>query len=156
MQGIPGRPLHILVIHADCSIADKAKVERPCPPASDTAAAVAKVIEAEWLRRDPRPEFIVIATPAQSSDAWVVATFDPPYAKLVNIECDKAVEDEFIIRRLLRRRDGQIKKQAKIYAPIAAKIGRDIDSVCKHCLQAEVFRSNFRVAVARALPPQAD
>lgn len=45
MNGDTASPLHILVIHADCSMADKAKVDRPCPPASDTAVALGIVIE---------------------------------------------------------------------------------------------------------------
>ncbi len=149
MRGIPGRPLHLVVIHADCSMADKARVERPCPPAADTASALGRVIEAEWLGRDPRPEFVVVATPSKSSDAWVVATLNPPFANLSSIECDKAVEEELVRRRLLRKKDGQVKKQARVYAPIAAGIGPAIDSLCLHCPQAEVFRSNFRAAVAQ-------
>jgi hypothetical protein len=154
MNGDSSRPLHILVIHADCSMADKANAEHPCPPASDTAVALAKVVESEWLGCKPRPEFVVIATPSQSSDAWVVATLDPSYVNLANIECDKAVEEEFVRRRLFRRRDGQVKKPGKVYAPIAARISQSIDHVCTHCPQAEAFRANFRNAVERSLPSQ--
>ena len=152
MTGIPGRILHLLIIHADCSMADKAGVEHPCPPASDTAIALGKIIEVEWLGRDPKPDFVVIATPSQSSDAWAIATFDPPYANLAGIECDKWVEDEFVRRKFMKRKDGQVKKSAKRYEPIAARIGQAIDLVCHNCTQAETFRSDFRVAVARILP----
>jgi hypothetical protein len=115
-----------------------------------------EVIVHSWLCRDPVPEFVVFATPAMSSDAWVVATLDPPYANLASIECDKGAEDELIRRRLLKRKsDGRPKKQAVKYAPIAARIGPSIDHVCTHCPQAEALRSNFRDAVARSLPPQA-
>ena len=149
MTGLTGRPLHILVIHADCSMADKAGAAHPCPPASDTALALGEIIEVRWLGRAPRLDFVVIATPAQSSDAWAIATFDPPYANLAGIECDKAVEDEFIRRKLLKRKNGQVKKPSRIYEAIAARIGQSIDLICSHCLQAETFRSDFRVAVAR-------
>ncbi len=152
MQGVVGRPLHLLVIHADCSMANKAGAERPCPPAHDTAAALGDVIHNSWLGRNPRPGFVILAIPAQSSDAWVLATLEPPYANLADLECDKAAEDDFARRRLLRRRpDGQIKKNAGRYAPLAAQIGPHIESVCQHCPQAEVFRSDFRSAVGRAL-----
>jgi hypothetical protein len=153
MAGGGESPLNVLVIHADCSMANKAKLDRPCPPASDTAIGLARAIEIEWLGCDPRPEYIVIATPSQSSDAWVVATFDPPYANLADIECDKAVEEEFVRRKLLRRRDGQVKKPAKLYSPLASRINQTIELVCHHCSQAEEFRKNFRAAVARSLPP---
>lgn len=156
MRGVLGRPLHILVVHADCSMADKANVEHPCPPASDTAFALVKLIEVEWIRQDPKPDFVVIATPSKSSDSWVVATLDPPYANLSNIECDKSAEDELARRHLLKKRpDGRARKPPNAYAPIAARIGPAIDHVCVHCPQAEAFRSSFRVAVARSLPLQA-
>jgi hypothetical protein len=159
MQGLMDKPIHILVIHADCSMADKAGIDLPCPPASEMAVALARLIEIEWLQRDPLPEFVVIASPAQSSDAWVVATLDPPYANLANIECDKIVEDELIksqwgeIKRL-RKREGEVKKPLQAYTLFAERVGQNIETVCTHCPQAESFRSSFRVAVARSLPPQ--
>jgi hypothetical protein len=160
MHGITGDPIQILVIHADCSMADEEEIHHPCPPAIDTAVALAEVVETKWLGCDPIPEFVVVATPAQSSDAWVVATLDPPYANLADIECDKSVEDELIksqwgeIKRL-RKRDGEVKKPTSAYRPFAERVGQKIELVCTHCPQAEVFRSNFRVAVARSLPTQA-
>lgn len=156
LSGIPSRALNLIVIHADCSMADKAKVVRPCPPASDTALALGKIIETDWLGRDPKPDFVVIATPSQSIEAWVVAAFDPPYANLADIECDKAAEDELIRRRLLEKKsNGQPRKQAHKYAPLAARMIDVLDSVCTHCPQAEAFRSHFRNAVERYSPPQA-
>ena len=153
MIGVVGRPLHLIVIHADCSMADKVGSERPCPEAADTANALKAVVEGVWLGRDPRPEFVVVATPAQSSDAWVVATFDPPFANLANIECDKAVEEEFVRRYRWRRRDGQVKKSTSAYRPLAEMIGPHHDLVRTRCPQAEVFRTNFLTAVARVSPP---
>lgn len=154
MNADPSRPLHVLVVHADCSMADKVGEERLCPPASETAQALTKVIETEWLCRDPRPEFVLIATPSKSSDAWVVAALDPPYANLSDVECDFLVEREFRRRKLLERKsDGGVRKQPWRYAPIAARIGPAIETVCTHCPQAEAFRSSFRNAVARTLPP---
>ena len=160
MQGIMDEPIQILVIHADCSMADEEGVDLPCPPAIDTAMALTQIVETKWLERGPIPEFVVLATPAQSTDAWVVATLDPPYANLSDIECDKSVEEELIKSqwgetKRLRKRDGEVKKPALAYLPFAQRVGRHIELVCTHCPQAETFRSNFRSAVARVLPPSA-
>jgi hypothetical protein len=163
----PSRELDLLVIHADCSMAHNESTDRPCPPAADTAEALKQVIGLSWLGRDPVPDFVVLATPAMTSDAWVAAAFEEPYPNLSAIECDKAVEDEFVKRKIFRRkarfrmRDGrkikeiQVKKDTALYGPMAVRCGQAIDSVCIHCPQAEAFRSNFRTAVARALPPLA-
>jgi hypothetical protein len=156
MQVLMDEPIQILVIHADCSMADKEEIHHPCPPASNTALDLAKVIETKWLGREPIPDFVLIVTPAQSSDAWVVATLDPPYANLSGIECDKGAEDELTRRRLLERKsDGRANKNYEKYKSLAERIGPFIDHVCTHCPQAESFRSNFRVAVTRFLPSQA-
>jgi hypothetical protein len=167
MIDTPSQKMDLLVIHADCSMADKEGAERPCPPASDTAEALKKAIEQSWLGRDPVPEFVVLATPAMSSDAWVAAAFEEPYPNLLSIECDKAVEDEFVKRKIFRRktrfrmrnghniREVQVKKNTDVYDPMAVRCGQFIDSVCSLCPQAESFRSNFQAAVARTSPPSA-
>ena len=167
LTGVRSRPLNLLVIHADCSMADKFGADRPCPPAADTALALKEVIEKTWLGRDPAPDFVILAIPAMSSDAWIVAAFEEPYPNLPSIECDKGVEDEFVRRKIFRRRtdvrmrngrkvkESRVQKTTELYGPMAAKCGQTIDNVCTHCPQAEVFCSNFRVAVERSLPPQA-
>lgn len=166
-RGITSEALDLLVIHVDCSMADKLGVERPCPPANDTALELKQTIEETWLGRVPPPEFVVLATPAMSSDAWVISAFDDPYSNLSSIECDKAAEDEFVRRKIFRRKpdvrmrngrkvkETRVHKKPKLYEPMAERCGLLIDQVCTHCPQAEAFRSNFRVAVARSLPPQA-
>jgi hypothetical protein len=167
MQGLIDRPIQILVIHADCSMADEEGADRPCPPASETAGALKRVIEQSWLNLDPFPEFVVLATPAMSSDAWVIAAFEQPIPNLALIECDKAIEDEFVRRRIFRKREQvrmrkgrkikefQVKKNTEIYGPMAVRCGQVIDQVCAHCPQAEAFRINFQAAVARSSPPSA-
>ena len=100
-----------------------------------------------------------------SSDAWVIAAFEEPCPNLTAIECDKAIEDEFLKRKIFRRKsetrmrngrkikESRVKKDTKRYGPMAVRCGQLIDQVCAHCPQAEAFRSNFRDAVARTLPP---
>ncbi len=167
LAGVRSQPLNLLVIHADCSMADKLGANRPCPPAEDTAMALKQMIETNWLGRVPLPEFVILATPAMSSDAWVVAAFEEPYPNLGSIECDLAIEDEFVRRGIFRRKsdirmrngrrvkESRVKKSTALYRPMAVICGQAIDSVCTHCPQAEGFRSSFRVAVERTLPQQA-
>jgi len=152
MKGVVGKPLHLLVIHADCSMADKVGVERNCPPASDTGDALLEVVSQSWLRWNQSADFVVIATPSKSSDAWVVASLDPVYANLPDLECDHEAEVELTRRRLLRLKNGQVKKSATAYAPLAAKVGERLDHVCSCCSQAHGFRSRFQDAVTRVLP----
>jgi hypothetical protein len=155
-SGLLGKPLDLLIVHADCSMADKVGAERPCPPASETAIALGEVITTSWLNRTLLPDFVVIATPSKTSEAWVIATLDPPYSNLADLECDKAAEDELIRRKLLKGKVGRrVKKPPLAFAPLAERIGQSIDLVCTHCPQAEVFRTNFQTAVARTSPPSA-
>jgi hypothetical protein len=145
MKG-PSPNLDLLIIHTDCSMADKANAERPCPPASDTAEALRSVIKS-WLNRYPAPPFVIMATPSKSSDAWVVATLDPQYAKFEEIECDKGAEDELVMRKFLRVKDGQVKKPGVRYEPLARAVGLRLDAVCNACTQASAFRMEFALAV---------
>ena len=146
MNGVIGRPLHLIVIHADCSMADKVGAERPCPPASETSAALVAVVEQEWLKHPEPLPFIVVAAPSKSSDAWVIATFDPPYAKLAELECDFDAESEFVRRKLLKRKDGAVKKSARIYEPLAARIADRFEDICACCTEAHGFRLRFESA----------
>ena len=92
MQGIVGRPLHLLVIHSDCSMAHNEGVDQPCPPARATADALREVITRVWLGSDSLPRFVILATPSLTMDAWIVAALDPPYQGKPPLECDQRVE----------------------------------------------------------------
>ncbi len=151
-DGIASLPLHLIVIHVDCDIADYHGLELPCPPASDTAEALSRLIHKVWLDRAAKPEFIIISTPSMSSEAWVAVTLDPPHPNLHDIECDKDVADEFVRRRLLKRKDGQVKKGETAYRPLAEAMGRSLDRVFTHCSRASAFKADFEVAASRALP----
>ncbi len=152
LGGVVPLPIHLIVIHVDCDIADHHGLELPCPPATDTAEAVSRLVRETWLNRASRPEFVVISTPSMSSEAWVAATLDPPHPNLSDIECDKDVANEFVRRRLLRRKDGQVKKAATAYRPLAQAMGRSLGLVFAHCSRAAAFRDEFEVAASRALP----
>lgn len=138
LAGFPGNPLDLLVIHADCSMAREEGAERPCPPAAETAAALAQVIDEGWLQRVPRPPFVVLALPAMTTDTWVVATLDPPLANLAELECDRSAEDlltkhvwgEIKPLRLRPKQVGikhrSVKKSAAAYGPFADRVGKNL------------------------------
>lgn len=140
MRGVRGREIDLLVVHVDCSMADKVGAHRPCPPASDTADALCAVVLGDWLNREPSPLFLIVATPAQASDAWVVAALSPPFARIHEIECLPSPESELVRRRLLRRgSDGDVKKSASKYEPLAMNITDALDTVRAACGEADRF-----------------
>jgi hypothetical protein len=108
MAGVKGRELHLLVIHADCSMAHNEGIDMPCPPASATAEALREVISKRWLGRENPPGFVVLTTPSKSTDAWVVASLIPPYSRLSTVECEQAAENELVARKLLRKKGSSV------------------------------------------------
>lgn len=150
MRGVKGREIHILLIHADCSMAHNEGADRPCPPAANTADALRGVILVQWLGCETPPALLVVTTPSKSTDAWVVAALDPPYRRLADIECDMAVENELVARRLLRKKDGEVKKPEERYRPLAELVARRLEVVLAHCTQAARFVTEFRACATEA------
>ncbi len=142
MRGVVGDELDMLVVHVDCSMAHNVDARRPCPPASDTAAAL-QVVTASWLALEPLPAWLVVATPAQTSDAWAVAALDPPYESAV-LECEQGIERELVRRKLLRIRGGS--KSTAQYRPLAVAIGERWERVRETCGQAAAFDAGARRA----------
>jgi hypothetical protein len=150
MTGVEGKRLDLLVIHADCSMAHNEGAAHPCPPAADTANALRQVVITQWLGLPAQPPFVILTHPSKSTDAWVVATLDPPYKKLASIECQDAVENELVARGLLRKKQGEVKKPENTYRPLAEEAARRMEVLCQHCTQAARFVDEFRAAAAAA------
>ena len=144
----PGLPLHLLVIHLDCTMAHNVRADRPCPPAEATASTLREIVAGEWLGRAFLPSFVVLATPSLSTDTWIVAALEPPFQGEVPLECDPLAERELVRRRLLRLRDGEVKKPAAKYEPLAKQMAQKIDEVCAACSEAARFLSDFAAAVS--------
>jgi hypothetical protein len=148
MRGVVGRPLHLLILHVDCSMAHNEQADRPCPPALDTADALRTVITQTWLARSSLPGFLVLATPSRSSDTWVVAALDPPYVGRVLLECDERAEEELVGRGLLRKKQGEVKKHEARYRPLCRQMASQIDRVCQSCSEAQRFRIEVATAIS--------
>jgi hypothetical protein len=148
MAGVVGRPLHLLVIHTDCSMAHHEDASRPCPPARSTSDALREVMTRVWLGFDELPHFVVFATPSLTIDAWVVAALDPSYESQVPLECDGKAERELVRRRLLRLRDGEVKKPERQFLPLVKAMAARLDDVCTICSEAARFREEIGRAVS--------
>jgi hypothetical protein len=148
LSGVPGLPLDLLVIHVDCSMAHNLGISHPCPPADATSNALREAVTRGWLGRDPLPGFVILATPSLSTDAWIVAALDPPYEGSVPLECDPNADRELVRRRLLRLRDGEVKKPASKYQPLAEQMAQKIDEVCAACPEAARARAELAAAVS--------
>lgn|SRR6185295_16588119 len=151
LTGVSGLPIHVLVIHVDCSMAPHVDALRDCPPARDTADALREVVVRDWLGLSALPESVVLATPSWTTDTWIVAALDPPYTGSLPLECDDRAERELSQRRLLRLRDGEVKKPEAKYRPLAEAMAQALDRVCAVCTEALRFREEF-VAAVRLVP----
>ena len=145
MSAVAGDEYDVLVIHVDASMADKVGAEHPCPPPDATTNALRAVITGAWLTRERLPAGVVLVTPSKSTDAWVVSALPNPPAGL---ECDKAIEEVLVRRRLLRRRDGEVKKPRAAYERLARDVARRWTLVRGRCSEAERFHVNVTLAVA--------
>lgn len=147
LTGVTGLPVHLLVIHVDCSMAHNVGALRACPPARTTADALREVIVRDWLGQPSLPNFVILATPSRTTDAWVVAALDPPYSGKGPLECDDLAEGELARRRLLRRKDGEVKKPDARYRPLVEMMVKELTQVCAVCTEAARVREDFSTAV---------
>jgi len=150
MRGIKSRQLDLLIVHVDCSMADKLKAQRPCPPPAATADELRRALTKQWLATSELPSWLVLVTPSKTTDAWVVATLDPDSKRLPNLECDFGIEDELVERGYLRRREGRVKKPEDRYRPLAQRVGRQLERVRQRCSEADRFIRELRAATPYA------
>lgn len=149
LTGVPSRPIHLLLIHADCSMADKVGAARNCPPAVDTADALRVVILQQWLGLETQPPYLLIVNPSMSTDCWVVAALGLKRARPCDIECDPQVEEVLVREKHLRRKGGEIKKPEGRYQPLADAVATNLNSVRTQCTQAERFCAEFLAVVLK-------
>ncbi len=143
MVAVPERPLHLLIVHADCSMAHNAGIVNPCPPAYQTAEALRHHVIGTWLGLAAEPAYVIVANPSLSTDAWVVAALEPPYIHLNNVECRANVENELVARHLLRNKNGAVQKSEARYLPLARSVAGRLVDVRTRCSQADYFCVQF-------------
>lgn len=154
----------LIIIHVDADVAQKtyasASIEDPvekdlpcdcpCPPASDTANALRKVVT-QWLSPTKIEPNGVVCIPSKSIEAWVVAAVygqtDPDV--LHDLECnlnlDTYLHKQPAKKRLIRSHNGRLRKNRKEYERIEANVLKNWELVCRHCPQAKQFQATVEM-----------
>lgn len=141
MKGIRGRELDLLVIHADCSMSQNEGARRACPPARDTANALQLVIQTSWLAGCDCLDLVRIATPAQTTEAWLVAALDPPYSAFkegAELECVNAGQ-ELVRRKLVKSKDGKLLKRGDGYMGLIGVMVSKLAHCRRTCSELDRF-----------------
>jgi hypothetical protein len=164
LSGNVGQPLDLLVIQIDADCATEAdlqegsvdpvpEVEQACPPISATVANLQQVV-ARWLKAEgDLPGRVILAIPAQDMENWTFAARFPgdPLCQAADYECLQHGHRHpgFCLTlpgygKLLRYKDGAIKKPARRYEPLALEVAARWDTVRHICTQAEAFTQDLR------------
>ncbi len=138
MRGVPGREIDLLIVHVDCSMADKVGARMPCPPARDTSDGLRSVILDAWIGRAGLA-WIVTTTPSLTTDTWAIAALEPEYRPDGELECDLGVEAELVRRKRLRRKGGRVAKPGTAYRSLSGEVTASLDRVRSRCPEAERF-----------------
>lgn len=159
--------LDLLIIHIDADVAIERDLQeglastvkdllQPCPPITLTTAKLREVV-AKWLnleRADQLPARIVLAVPAQDSENWVFAALFPEdtLCKSHDYECIHRSTSQqhpaYLLTlanygRILRRKEGKIKKSRRSYQQILPHGVSAWDKVCAACSQAQAFNNRL-------------
>lgn len=137
------RPIDCLVVHVDCSMADKIGVERPCPDPMDTARALKSAVFRDWLGEDEDTGRLLIATPSKEIESWIVAGLQIDRCSQEHIECDKGVAMELVHAGILRMKNGTPKKSQRIYREFVIEFAQNWHLVASSCSTAADFENHM-------------
>ncbi len=151
----------LLVIHVDADIANEqdlqediddlvVAVSQPCPPILPTVEKL-RVVIMNWLHLNDGaqlPAQVIFAIPAQNSEYWVFAALfpDDELCQRVDYECFRQHHQHPAYRlslseygRVLRRKDGKIKKSRTRYRTVLPDVVNGWVDACRICTQARAF-----------------
>jgi len=159
--------IDLLIIHIDADIASGSdlqegvtepvgNVQQPCPPILPTAQNLEKVI-AKWLNigiADKFPPEVILAIPAQDIENWLFAALfpDDELCQKPDYECIHKGYDQghpaYLMtlknyRKILKRKDGKIKKSVRSYRQVVGNVADNWNKVCEFCSQAKVFNDKL-------------
>ncbi|MDM8548918.1 hypothetical protein QUF72_02525 [Desulfobacterales bacterium HSG2] len=159
--------IDLLIIHADADIAFEpdlqedtihpvGNVSQPCPPILPTVENLKEVI-ARWLNlegADKFPSEAILAIPAQDTENWLFAALFPDDAlcRKSDYECIHKGDDHrhpaYLMtlkgyRKILKRKDGKIKKPVKRYRQVVGNVADNWNKVCEFCSQARTFNDKL-------------
>lgn len=149
-------PLDMLIIQLDADVAREAEVNcvRPCPPIEETIVLLEKRL-LEWIGEKSWPHRTVRCFPADNTEAWVMAAYDPqtPYHAPPDNPLECVEKPDMIIsnqaykrpRRLLKRKKDRRgkrkpKKDQRTYReliPTVLERWEDVKSVCSQAARFE-------------------
>ena len=143
----------MMIVHLDADVAEKSyddygitndfqdlPCSKPCPPASDTTEALKQVANG-WLE-GPLPSNWVYCIPSKYSETWMVAALNEKQSE--HIECDSNLITQLGSKpfKLVRYREGKLKKQSRKYREAASRITEKWHLVEQKCSLARVFRED--------------
>jgi len=156
--------LDLLLIHIDGDVAREAEIDcwMPCPQIQGTVDNIKGKIRG-WLQEDDLPRKVILCTPCDNLEAWVLCAFDvetpyhqPPGELLECLEKPEYVISDPQYRRprpLLKRKEkrpGQGKKPhktRKVYRELIPTVLENWEAVKRICTQAQAFEDDVRKAI---------
>ncbi|MBX3143489.1 MAG: hypothetical protein KF813_07025 [Trueperaceae bacterium] len=125
----------LLVIHVDADIACDAEhnAAKPCPPPAPTVQAVEALVLG-WLGVSSLPDRVLLWVPCYSTEAWVLRALFPTLSQSASClaasptsGCVECISDPASVLlgktpKLVRRKQGQLKKIASAYQDAQAAI----------------------------------
>ena len=166
LGSVTNDPIDLLILHLDADVIANddlqdgnpvpiADVNAPCPPAQ-TAIENLKQIVLAWLQLQTLPPTIIFMIPSQDTETWTFAALYPNdlLCSAENFECvkfdgPKNEHPGYLLTtpsygKRLAYKDGKVKKSGHLYQDLLPAIGKEWDTVCKICTQAQIFSQDIR------------
>jgi hypothetical protein len=159
--------IDLLIIHIDADIALEhdlqenitypvENVRQPCPPILPTVQNLKEVV-ARWLNlhsADRFPSEVVLAIPSQDTENWLFAALFPDdvLCRQPDYECihqgNNRHHPAYLMTlkeygKILKRKDGKIKKPMNRYRQVSGNVADNWSKVCEFCSQARVFTDDI-------------
>jgi hypothetical protein len=145
------RPLNLIIVHVDCSMAWHFDISMDCPPAQLTASHLRRVVSEQWLAGAPDQPRIIIATPSRSTDAWLLIALDeafwPRGEPAVQIECDDELNGVLLHKRLARWVNGRVKKRPERFRSHLTTVASNVVTIRRNCPEAAIFLAEIETVV---------
>ncbi len=121
--------------------------EMACPPASDTADLLFRVVHG-WLSPTRPGDSGVICVPSKCIEAWVAAGLysqkDPEI--MDDLECSNTILAYFQNKpsreRLIRSKKGKPKKIRSRYLEVSESLSKEWENITNYCPQAKLFQKS--------------
>lgn len=117
---------------------------QPCPPVSDTTAALRKVV-LRWLNTPQSPPRLVICIPAQCLETWLLAGLYPTdrNTQSPDLECLPCPEGRLANKPKAGRLISGNTKNRLVYQQRAREFANQWPGVTRHCTEALRFEQDL-------------